>query len=861
MKIKGPIEGRFKVIRRLRDRTVLKRLLLSLVGLGIAAILFFGVLAYGAHLKKIGQTRYYKPALLQIASLDFSFMKKYLRGQFTNLDKMKVDIKFKHLLRLDYLRNQALEKGYISDDLKSEEFPATLMYRGKKHDIKVSLTGMMPMHISDPLKWSFQIKVQGDDTVDGIKRFNLLLPHTRGYLTDWLGMELMKERGLMGLRLDFVNVSINGKPLGVFYLEERFDKLLVENNHLREGIIFRLENDLVAYREDKLQQDPNTKQQLLKLKQMWQEVMSGDLDPGKFFDLRKMATLFAVTDLMNNKHALYRTNLRFYLNPVTGLVEPIAREWGSLSRNKPGDLALFLEKPRIGTQHEEIASDSVINLIVSDLEFKKYYLREAEIISNPDFLDNALSRNGEKLNTLVRKVYRDWPFYQLPTHTLYQNQLYFKTVLAADLDQLTAYFTRKEENRFILFLQNLQDLPLEVLSVGWRDSIFFYPEESTILTSMEDRSGEPRYFKVPADISLHDSLIPELEVHYSILGTEQGRRKTLVFPWAYEDRYEFSANPVAKEPNVGDFDFIKQNPEKGEICIPAGNWVITKDLIVPPEMEFVLEAGAKIDLKNRSRIICFSPIFCNGTEQNPVQIYSSDTTGEGLLVVGAQLLSKLTYTYFDHLSRPIEDGWQLTGAITFYESPVNIINCKFSNNQVGDDYLNIIRSHFLIDQTHFNNVMADAFDADFCTGTVSNSSFVNIGNDGIDVSGTVLEVNEIYMNGVGDKGLSAGEDSKLVANVVEIRNAEIGVTSKDRSQLEVFDLKLLNSKIGVALFQKKSEFGPAYASIQKVNLSKSDIPFLVEESSTLIIEGERYFSDRHNVKEILYGVEYGKSSK
>ena len=190
-----------------------KSIVVSILGLGgliLITTLFFAILGYGAYLKKNGETKYYKHALLRIADLDFTFMSNYAKGKISGFDEIEIDIKFKHMSRIQYLREKALKEGYISAEIKAEEFPASLTYNGEPKEVKISLTGMMVMHVTDPLKWSFEVKVKGDDTIDGLKRFGLLLPRTRGYLTDWLGMELMKDRGLMGLRVDFTNVSING---------------------------------------------------------------------------------------------------------------------------------------------------------------------------------------------------------------------------------------------------------------------------------------------------------------------------------------------------------------------------------------------------------------------------------------------------------------------------------------------------------------------------------------------------------------------------------------------------------------------------------------------------------------------------
>jgi hypothetical protein len=348
-------------------------------------------------------------------------------------------------------------------------------------------------------------------------------------------------------------------------------------------------------------------------------------------------------------------------------------------------------------------------------------------------------------------------------------------------------------------------------------------------------------------------------VNYNYLGLEKGLKRALVFSSIENTSNNTFANPIVRNDNIESFDFLQK--KENRIIIPEGEWTISKDLVIPNGKRFEIQAGAKIDLINQSKIISYSPIFSNGTSSNPIVINSSDATSEGIVIMRATERSQLTHTLFNQLSRPEETGWRLSGAVTFYESPVDISDCIFSNNKIGDDFLNIVRSDFLIEKSQFKNILSDAFDCDFCTGKVSDTDFTNIGNDGIDVSGTQLEVVNVRMDGVGDKGLSAGENSQMTASQIDIKNAEIAITSKDQSLLTITDSKMSGSRIGMALFQKKPEFGPGFIKAERVEMGQSEIAYLIEANSELVVDGEMVESNNENVKKILYGAEFGKSSK
>ena len=93
-------------------------------------------------------------------------------------------------------------------------------------------------HVKGP-KWSFRIKVRGDAALEGMKVFSIHHPKHRGYLREWTYHRMLAQEGVVSLRYDFVKVVINGNPVGIYALEEHFDKRLVEHNRRREGPILR----------------------------------------------------------------------------------------------------------------------------------------------------------------------------------------------------------------------------------------------------------------------------------------------------------------------------------------------------------------------------------------------------------------------------------------------------------------------------------------------------------------------------------------------------------------------------------------------------------------------------------------------
>ncbi len=163
--------------------------------------------------------------------------------------------------------------------------------------------------------------------------------------------------------------------------------------------------------------------------------------------------------------------------------------------------------------------------------------------------------------------------------------------------------------------------------------------------------------------------------------------------------------------------------------------------------------------------------------------------------------------------------------------------------------------------SQFENTQSDAFDGDFVDGRISNSTFTNAGNDGIDISGSILYLEDITGVNPSDKAISAGENSQISGQNIVVNGGEIGVVSKDLSRVELKNLRITNTRLGLSAFQKKSEYGTATITINDLLLTNVEEAHLIEVDSQLLIDGEAVTTVSNSVIDQMYGKEYGKSSR
>ncbi|UCC50650.1 MAG: CotH kinase family protein [Anaerolineaceae bacterium] len=859
-----------------------KRILSILLGI----LLVFVLLAFGAYrafeARNELRTRLFEPIAEVLSANPLLIPKHMIQGLTANPEQIVIDIKHEDFMKIAYQREIALANGYLvkgQDDFVN----AKIRYNDRSIKVDMRLKGDFTDHLQGD-KWSFRVRVDGNETLFGMKEFSIHHPRTRNYVYEWLFLQTLKREGVVAPRYDFINVVLNGKDLGVYALEEHFEKRLIENNHLREGPIIRfnenllwderfqqhrpfpdaawngtglyLSSDIDAFGTGKILADPVSYAQYENAVYLLESFRRGELETSEVFDVQKLAKYFAISDLMGAQHSSFWHNMRFYYNPVTSRLEPVGFDGDS---GRPIDaISPMKDGVFIGHDDPEIHKSSRVQ-IFDDPVFFEGYIRELERVAERSYLDTLLTDLNDELEDKLSIVYREFPQVTLSREQLYRNQEYIRTVLDP-VKGLHAHYSQADESQLELELGNIHALPIEVLGVTSTNGVSFMPAQRIILPGkLLSRPVDflISRFQLPPDFVWSETMIPDLKVDYRILGANQLRQET-VFPWSYLADKTIEDDFLRQEPNVDAFDFLLTDEAAKEILIAPGAWHLQQSLIIPDGYRVIAGPGTQLDLADGAKILSYSPLEFRGDEELPVIIRSSDSTGQGLIVLNAEQRSVLDYVLFENLANPTQSGWEVTGAVTFYESPVDITRSKFIDNR-SEDALNFIRSDFTVDDSFFKGALSDAIDSDFSSGEIANSSFVTIGNDAIDTSGSVVEVHDVFISNAGDKGVSAGENSQMTANRIEIVDSEIGVASKDLSTVILEDVNITGGHIGFTVYQKKPEFGAASIEVTGLELTQVDVPYLIEAASEMIIDDDVIEANGENIDDMLYGVNNDQS--
>lgn len=797
-----------------------------------------------------------------------SKVQKYTRYAIANIStnpqSIFIEIDPEDISKIAAVRDEAL-KNHILVPSPDSFVSAKVTANDQTVKARIRLRGILEDHWRDPKKWSFKIQIKDGQALFGLTDFSVMHPQTRGFIDEWLYVMAMKREGQIAPNVSFVNVIINGVNNGIYILEEDLSFRLIESNERIAGPILDFDQNLLVgeWARGQAKGDGLTVGQVGRFLTMPTQIVNDNevladsqqavyaqkaaslleafrvksATVSEVFDVSKLAKYMALRALFAAE-ALDPADIKFYYNPVTSKIELIGLEISSI--DKVGNWFVNQTQDR---------TTQFVELFFQDEKFVEQYLAALEQVSRPSYLDSIFSDLHNDLNKNLNTIYSDHPDFLFTKVKYYQNQSYIREKLNP-IKGIHAYLVESNEESVTVEIGNIQDLPVEIMGITGQNPKPFSVNLSHKLIIPPKKLGKlVDYQKHTFPIPNPGSQSPTINVAYRIFGVNQPREEVVYLSSRLDLQ---SISDLARlRPNIDDFDFLETDLAKKEVKVMPGIWRIEKNLIVPSGFTLKIGSGVSLDLLNSSLIFLQGPINITGTRPDPVIINSSDGTGQGLVVIGAQQNSLIRNAVFKNLKSVDQLGWSLSGSLTFYESPLNVYESLFSDIK-AEDALNIIRSSINIGSTSFFHTSSDAVDLDFSDGKIENSNFEDTGGDAIDLSGGNLEVRKVLVKNAGDKGISVGENSTVSVNGLEIEGAFIGLASKDHSIAKVENLKINKSRYGLVAYQKKAEFGPGQIYVVNLISNASETPYLVEKLSKLSINQKEVKEKAQNVYSTLY---------
>ncbi len=252
-----------------------------------------------------------------------------------NIPNLEILINFKNLKILEAQRKRLVNSDiplYAKARIKitDNENKETELIK-----IKIRAKGDREMHRLDMDQMSYKVDVRNDNFIYGMEEMSIQKPITRNFGWELLFHEIIKNEGLINLKIIPVNLLRNSKKLGLFVIEEGFSKELLERQARKDGPIIGIEESLNQifptltydfYSENKwISNYPDiytTSRENLEL--LKKNSTNRKYKISNYFDIDKWAKFFAIVDVLKGYHAAVPKSVKLYYNPSNGLFEPIA---------------------------------------------------------------------------------------------------------------------------------------------------------------------------------------------------------------------------------------------------------------------------------------------------------------------------------------------------------------------------------------------------------------------------------------------------------------------------------------------------------------------------------------------------------
>ncbi|BDS13252.1 CotH kinase family protein [Aureispira anguillae] len=723
--------------------------------------------------------------------------------------------------KLKQKRYEAIQQGLLinTDDswVKAAIYPKNK--KEEKIGIKMRLKGDWTDHLQGD-KWSFRVQTQTDKAWNRLKTFSLQNPHTRAYLLEWVLHEFFKYEDILTTRYEFVKMKLNHKDLGVYVCEEHFLKQLPEFFKKKEGPIirfvesgfweaqlqqFKLEADLDGelvvgspdikpFVEGKTFKTPLLAEQYTIAQNLLYQYQYG-LSPAKeIFDIDLLAKYYAIVDITGGYHGVAWHNQRYYYNPVTGKLEPI----GFDGFGEAG-LSHVPQKPFLGIDLSSIKGNKELHRkLFRDNDFLEKYHQYLEQFSDKAYLEKFVQFIKLNMYDRLSLLQEMLPDYQFNTEYLFKRARNIQNALYPNSASLQNKTVKPGE----IAVCNRHQIPVKIIgSLSQAGGLLTPLDSPKVLytTRFVDLPDYTERVQVPLTAKY---------LVYRVIGLDQNFYVEInkwPIPEAFSPVQELKSTLQAGHPAY------LYHPEKSHIIF-SKNASISEPIVIPEGYTISIKPGTTIDLTNNAFILSYSPVHFLGTEEAPIQVHSSDGSGRSFTVIQAKGQSSVNYTTFSNLGAFSYKGWNLPGAVNFYESDVDVYHSTFTKNSC-EDALNIVRAKFDFQYNTVSHTYADGFDADFCTGTVAHCFFHKTGNDAIDFSTSRVTIRDSKIKSAGDKGISMGEQGTATILNTSIDDAIIGIASKDLSKTTVKNVSLSNCKTGFSAYQKKPEYGHGFIHV------------------------------------------------
>jgi len=679
------------------------------------------------------------------------------------------------------------------------------------------------------LNASFRLKLNDDKFFNGVRNFTLISSGDDWGSTSIALTKMAKRLGAIVSVPRVVHGNFNGNDAGTYLISENIDKELLERNYgiTNYGILKSNDvwdkalsiphismTDYTSHDKEQSGSELGSEYALGQFERLMKRVELNDIEGvTQLIELDDFARFSALEHFYGTNHSSAGDNLRYLYDFSSGKFRLILRIEADVKRRSSFDTHSRIKEGRSNlTSFDEALepynTNRVFQLLLTSKEFNKkrrYYLDY--IVYDKDRLLGEVQESIFDLSKFSKRTSKD-VLNKIHNSMAAQESLKFNI---SSIEQYLAYhkiYISHVLTSSTLEVLNESTFTVAVMGVKDCDGKFYKLEEKAQIS--------PNYFNkswlIPKKIKIPNEIecIGEIKM--------EGESGQIFDENIYINRRRDSPNLEIKFPEFNKlFDGNVERTKHDQWRIMPGEYNLTKTVILPIGISLKLEPGVSIQLGSDVGLLIRGDfIAIGGEEKITISAAEKSRPFASVAVLGSKPYPSkviLDNFYISGGGEGILDYVFFSGQMSIHFADVSVYRSQFSDSS-SDDGLNIKYANITIDESKFIGNSGDQLDCDFCNGQLKKNYFegsakvklIGDGTDGLDLSGSKLQVSDNIFLNLTDKAISIGEQSevKLLKNSISYSN--IGIAVKDGSIATLIENKFTNNQLDVTTYIKKKMY-------------------------------------------------------
>jgi hypothetical protein len=845
----------------------------------------------------------------------FSIARDSLMSNFYELDKIDLEIKFEDILILEEERARAIKNKSLGLKDNLTKVKAKISFKDKKFSAKIRLKGDRLIHFNKKKHSSYNVYLSSNKFIKGVNDFSIQKPGVRNYIHEWIFLEIMGDLGLIKPKYEFFNLYINGTNNGLYVLEEKMRKEIVERNQRRNGPIFSILGEFDRGSEDIIFQIYDekfwTKPENIRLTQIAKmkisEFMRGDRKLEDTFDVEKLAAFVAVMDLTYTTHALFFSS-KLYYNPVNGLFEPIPRDGHRQLPNYHKFNQNYYNKLIIDSINEpENFKELGGNLQIPEGRqwwIKKFFLDESgslnknfyasylkylKKISSDKYLNSFLQSRGKQIKRINSHIYSDYFFYSSSRDYTWGLYFFDKNDLFHRADIIKNRIESEEKKISAIINQN-DILEIDV-SYPYINAKNNKKLDHLLIKDITCSANENEIINIP---------INELTNLFETTKVNLKNRQKKIINCFYVDikdlnlnkNYKVKIDQLNSKISFIDFKIYEKNKlnkyfieKNNKIYLKSNNITIDENIYIPKNKTVLIKGGQTITLINNAFIISDSSWILKGEKELPITITGKKKNfGGGILIRDGINKSFFNYVKLSYLAGYKKDLFDNStnivhqiitydlenGANSFKEKKIIKNNSSIRDNE----FIIMGALNFHQTKVQMSNIIVkkisseDGINIINSTFNISDIKFSENASDSIDFDFSDGKISNASFINIGNDGIDFSGSDVSVENIYFEKIGDKLISAGENSIISILDIKAKNAYAGIV-----SKDG-SKVKASKISMKNINLPFLSfnkkfeYESASMQINfvsidnnfNQKWLTDK-NSKIYLNGTKVGKITK